>query len=349
MSEPEAVAYSVVIPCYRSAGWLQDLVGRVEQAMASIGSSFEILLVNDASPDATWQVIEDLARSRRSIRGFDLLCNTGQFRATLCGLEHARGRIVVTLDDDLQNLPEDIPKLVAALEADPNLDCVMAAYAQGKHGTWLRDAGTRIAARIRRALHGSSADLKVSAFRAMRRPLVRALCESRTRRPILASLILELSDRVGNVDVEFAKRHQGESGYTIASLLSMLRDEVIAGSTLPLRAVATTGILVAAGSLLLGLSYLVRYWSRGISVPGFTTLTILIIFFGGMTLLSIGVLGEYVARILHEVSGPARYRIRRETGTSVVANADRPAQDEVLGKEHPAKDAAEEKTRVGPQ
>ncbi|MEX2204924.1 MAG: glycosyltransferase family 2 protein [Myxococcota bacterium] len=322
MSDKETIAFSVVIPCYRSARWLPELVARLDGTMASLGASFEILLVNDASPDSTWQVIEGLATRFRSVRGFDLLANAGQFRATLCGLKHARGEIVITLDDDLQNLPEDIPKLLRALEADPNLDCVMAAYGRGKHGIWLRDAATHVVARIRRSLRSGHGELQMSAFRAMRRPVVKALCEARTRRPILGPMILELCDRVANVDVEFAPRAQGESGYGVGSLLRILRDEVVASSTLPLTGVATTGAVVAAGSLLLGLYYLVRYVSYGTSVAGFTTLVLLIIFFGGTTLLSIGILGQYVARVLHEVSAPTWYQVRRETGASALAKTD---------------------------
>ncbi len=326
MSDTETVAYSVVIPCYRSARWLPELVARLEGTMETLGAPFEILLVNDASPDETWRVIESLAARHRGLRGFDLLRNAGQFRATLCGLRHARGAIVITLDDDLQNPPEEIPTLVRALEADPDLDCVMGAYAQVKHGIWLRDAGTQIAARMRRALRAGPPGLKVSAFRAMRRPLVNALCEARTRRPILGPLILELSDRIANVDVEFRPRRQGDSGYGLGALVRILRDELIASSTLPLTGVATAGALVAAGSVLLGLYYLLRYLAYGTSVAGFTTLVLLIILFGGLTLLSIGVLGQYVARILHEVSAPSWYQIRRETGPLAPPRQDRGAE-----------------------
>ena len=131
MAPPEAaepVAVSIVVPCYRSGEWLPDLVARVVATMDGTRSSFEVILINDASPDTTtWPAIEGLAAQHPEVRGIDLLGNVGQFRSTLCGFEATRGEVVVTIDDDLQNPPEEIPKLLDALDADPALEVVVGS------------------------------------------------------------------------------------------------------------------------------------------------------------------------------------------------------------------------------
>jgi len=123
------IRYSLVIPCYRSGLWLGELVARIAAVLVPRGQPFEVLLVNDASPDDTWETIERLAKAQDFVVGIDLLFRTGQFRATLCGFQHARGELIITLDDDLQHPPEEIPTLIEALESQPAWNCVAAEYA----------------------------------------------------------------------------------------------------------------------------------------------------------------------------------------------------------------------------
>lgn len=305
--------YSVVIPCYRSGAWLPQLVERIWSTMTALAEPFELLLVNDASTDDTWRVIEQLCRGQPGVRGFDLLSNAGQFRATICGLEHARGEFIVTMDDDLQHRPEDIPKLIRAIQTDPEIDCVVAAYTRKRHGA-IRNLGSALYHRLEAALYGGRPGLKMTAFRVMRRPVALAICAHRTARPVLAALLLGSTRRIVNVEVDHQARPRGTSGYRPARLIGVLRDTLIAGSMAPLRLVSVIGFTTAAVSAGLALWHLSRFLMGKISVPGFTTQVLLITFFGGLTLLSIGLLGEYVARILAEVSSPPRYQLRRVAG-----------------------------------
>lgn len=303
---------SIVVPCFRSGPWLRELVDRLHAAMARVPGTFEILLVNDASPDDTWNAIVALAAAHPAVRGLDLLGNVGQFRATLCGLEHARGAVVVTMDDDLQHRPEDVPLLLGRLRDDPQTDCVVAALARKQHGV-LRNAASRVYHRIEGALYGARPGFRTSAFRAMRRPVVDALCAHRTARPVIAPLLLASARRIVNVEVTHAPRRHGRSGYRLADLVGVARDTFIAGSTAPLRALTLLGLAAAAGSALLMTWYLGRWLAGAIGVRGFTTEVLLITFFGGCTLLAIGLLGEYVARILAEVTGAPRWALRDAT------------------------------------
>lgn len=310
--------YSVVIPCYRSAAWLPELAQRVLEVMAGLGEPFELLLVNDASTDDTWRVIEGLCAGHPSVRGLDLFVNVGQYRATLCGLEHARGDFVLTLDDDFEHPPEEIPRLVRTLSDDPELDCVIAALVRRKYGL-TRRAGSAVAQWLYAVMNGAPAGMRTSAFRAMRRSTAEAICAHRSARPILGAVVLGATSRIANVEVEHGARRGGASGYSFLRLASILRDNVVNASPLPLRLVSALGVTAAGVSFALGIYCVVRYWAGKISFPDPTAQVLLITFFGGMVLLSVGLIGEYVIRILHEVSGTPRYRLRRTAGTRIGA------------------------------
>ncbi len=134
MSEP--TRYSVVVPCFNSGPWIDELVRRVGETMAAVEGGHELILVNDGSPDAgTWPAIRKQAETVAWVRAVDLMANVGQFRALMCGLELAQGEFVITMDDDLQHPPEEIPKLIEAIESDPDLDAVIGAYTSKEHSS----------------------------------------------------------------------------------------------------------------------------------------------------------------------------------------------------------------------
>ena len=316
MSQSCTIDLSIVIPCYRSAPWLGELVERIIATMRPTLLRFEVILVNDASPDDTWNAIEQAVANHPCVRGFDMLFNVGQFRATMCGLEHAQGEFIMTMDDDLQHPPEEIPKLIDTLRARANVDCVIGAYEQKRHGPF-RNLGSGLMARFNEAFYGKPRDLKTSSFRVMRRQVADAICAHRTSKPIINPLLLRSTRRIINVPVEHHPRPNGSSGYSIRRLMSIALDNLINATTLPLKVVSLFGVISAAGSVMLGIHYLIRYVSGGIGVPGFATQVLLITFFGGMTLLSVGLLGEYVIRIIYEVARPPRYCIRQIAEISI--------------------------------
>ncbi len=302
---------SIVVPCFHSGQRLEGLVERIEVTMKTTGRTFEVLLVNDASMDDTWSVIEHLVKQHRCVRGLDLLYNTGQFRATICGIEHSRGQYIATMDDDLQQMPEDLPKLIEAVECAADIDCVIGVFRQTQQNV-VRRIGSQIVGYLNQYLYGKPQQLKLTSFRLMRRQIAEAICAHQTARPIIGPLLLQCTSRIANVQVQHQPRKQGHSGYTLRRLVGTVVDNVIAGSTLPLKAITLLGLVSATGSMLLGSFYLVKYLVGGIRVPGFATQVLLIIFFGGMMLLSIGILGEYVIRILNETSRAPRYRVRHQ-------------------------------------
>ena len=301
--------YSIVIPCYQSADWLPQLVHRIELALRPLGEEFEVLLVHDASGLETWRVVRGLALLHSEVRGIDLMFNTGQYRATLCGLELARGRWIVTMDDDLQHRPEDIPALIAAIRDDTNLDCVMAHFVEKQHSMFRRFA-SRSVARLYVHLYGKPRHLSQSSFRILTADLAKTICSHGTVFPAIGPLIYRCTRRIANVDLTHDARPNGGSSYTLLGLVRITLDNCFNASTLPLRIVSGMGLVAAMISFVLTAIYLARYFLNGFSVPGFATLVLLNLFFGGMMLFSIGLLGEYVSRLMQETRRPPRYAIR---------------------------------------
>ena len=305
--------FSVVIPCYSSGAWLETLVKRIMAVVDARCEPFEIILVNDASPDNTWSAIRSLADRYRCVRGLDLLSNTGQYRSTLCGLEHARGKFIITMDDDLQHPPEEIPKLVEAIMAGGDCDCVIASFRSKRHSV-LRNFGSLVMGRVFQTLYGKPAAVQATGFRIMRRVIAQALCAHGAVNPNVNALLFQTTRRIANVEVEHHPRAGGRSGYGLLRLARIAADNVLSVSTLPLKCVSLLGLAAAAGGMLLGVFYLVRYLLGFIGAPGFATLVLLILFFGGMTLFSVGLLGEYVIRIMEEVKRRPRYFVREQVG-----------------------------------
>ncbi|MCA9040487.1 MAG: glycosyltransferase family 2 protein [Planctomycetaceae bacterium] len=311
MTSP-SITYSVVIPCYRSHAWLGQLVERLEQVFHKIGESFEIILVNDASPDQTWTTIAHLATEHNSVHGIDLLFNVGQFRATLCGMEQARGRYVLTMDDDLQHPPEEIPLLINKMQQSPDCDCVIGAFPTPQQSAWRR-WGSRFSQKLNAWFYGKPPELKLSAFRLMTRITAAAICAHGTIRPVIGPLLLKCTKRIVNVDVRHDPRPSGQSGYSLSKLVRAVIDYIVAGTTVPLKFFSALGLFVSSISCLLICYYLVMYLANEIREPGFTTLVLLVTFFGGTILLAVGTLGEYVIRVVQETSKSPRYIIRIDT------------------------------------
>jgi len=312
--------YSIVVPAYNSGPWIDELVQRIGAVMNQYASEdFELILVNDCSPDGvTWPAIVRNAAENDWVRGIDLLYNVHQFRATICGLEHASGDLVITMDDDLQHPPEEIPKLLAAIEEDKDILCVMGTFETKKHNV-LKNLGSKLYQNIMNRLYGKPADIKTSSFRVMRQELAQAIVKYRTMNPQMGPLTVALTKKLKNVAVRHAPRDRGSSGYSLVHMISTTLQSIVNASTAPLRLFSIIGLLSAGASMLIGLSYLIRWMAGGIGVAGYTSQILLIIFFGGMSLAGIGLLGEYVARIISEISGPQRYQVKDYTNLEPMA------------------------------
>lgn len=305
--------YSIVVPCYKSGLWTDELVLRITTAMKNAGAECEILLVNDCSPDTvTWPAICSAARKYEHVRGIDMLYNVGQFRATLCGLDQANGDYCITLDDDLQHLPEELPKLLKAMDENPEMDCIMGAFDSKKHSL-LRNIGSRFMQKISGILYGKRQDVTTTSFRIMPSSFAKTLVLYRTATPHLGPLIVSLSQNIMNIPVEHAERKYGRSGYTLARCIRETWQCIINASIFPLRMLSALGGFFSLVAFFIAITYFLRFLVYGTSVPGYTSLILVISFFSGLILLGVGILGEYVGRLIREVTGLPPFRIKSDT------------------------------------
>lgn len=298
--------YSVVIPVYNSAAIVAQTVSRVREFFLAQDHDFEIILVNDGSRDNSWAVIAGLARTFPDVVAINLLKNYGQHNANLCGFREAKGDFVITIDDDLQNPPEEIGKLIEA--AQRGHDLVIGRFESKQHSL-VRRLGSRLVGWLNRTVFEVKDDLVLSNFRLIRRDVIDRVCRDQSVAPYIPGLVLKYSAHRCNVLVSHLARAEGASGYTMRKLLRLVANILFNHSTIPLRYGAAFGFVVSGISVLLGLFYLLRTLIDGTSTPGWATLVVLISFFNGVLILLLSVIGEYLVRVLREVGSQRSYEI----------------------------------------
>jgi glycosyltransferase involved in cell wall biosynthesis len=316
-SSPEQALFdkmgiSVVIPVYRSETTLPVLIGRLEPVLRSVTANFEIVLVNDCSPDRSWAVMSELADKYSFIRAIDLMRNVGQHNALLCGIRAARFGIIVTIDDDLQHPPEEIPKLLAAL-AQSNYDVVYGTAEHRQHGM-MRNLATFITMIALRTVMSGDVVRHVSAFRAFYGRIATAFRNYEGPFVSIDVLLTWGTSRFGAVRVRHEPRQQGASGYTLRKLMSHTMNLVTGFTPLPLRLASVIGLVSSAIGIVVLCYVLIRYFVHGDTVPGFPFLASIIALFSGAQLFSIGIIGEYLARMHFRTMQMPSYVVRTDTG-----------------------------------
>ena len=235
--------------------------------------------------------------------------NTGQFRALFCGLTQVRGTIVVTMDDDLQHPATEVIRLVRALTDDPKSDAVIGLAEERNHNP-LRNIGSSLNDIVLRLSLGKPRNLQFGSFRAIRREIVDAMLSFQTSNPVPGPLLFRTTRRVKNVTVEHRPRLHGGSNYSLYQLGKLMLDNLLSYSTLPLKVVSVIGILTSLLSACFAFVVLGLWWFNLSRVMGWLSLVLLSISFSGLILFSVGLIGEYLIRILMEVRGSPRYIIR---------------------------------------
>lgn len=302
--------YSIVIPVYRSGKTLMELSERIIRVFdETIQAPFELILVDDASPDNSWEVMREIRSRDSRVKILQLARNFGQHSALMCGFNQVQGDYVVTLDDDLQHPPEEIPKLIAAFEAHPDTDVVIGAYETKRH-SWVRNLGTRGMDWVGIRILGKKPGLQFTSFRLMRGLIVRQIVRVKAEKPRVGQLVLAMTHRIINTPVQHDARKYGRSGYTFPRLVKDFISNILNNSAIPLKLVSYLGFFSSALSFLLALYYLYRYFFIGISIAGWTTLVLLTLFYFGVLLFSVGIIGEYLIRILKESKRMPQFVIR---------------------------------------
>jgi len=299
---------SVVLPVFRSENLLADTVNELVETLD--GGSFEIVLVDDGSPDTSWNVVKRLAVGDSRVRGLRLYKNHGQHHAVLAGMSVARGDWVVTIDDDGQNPPSEIKVLMD--DADGH-DVVFGRFRE-KQAPGMRRFGTRAVRWLNIKVFGMPQDFHVSNVRLIRRDVVDRILSDRTAFPYVTGQALLHSASPSWVYVDHRPRPDGKSNYTVARIAVLLLNILFAYSVWPLRVVAALGFAVSVLSLLAGLTYLVMALAGRLQVEGWATVVVLIATLGGVTIGMLAMLGEYVIRILTQTRGVARFTISERVG-----------------------------------
>ena len=298
--------YSVVIPVFNSAGLVGETVDRVVEVFEGEGLSYQLVLVNDGSRDGSWEVIAARARGNPRIVALNLLRNYGQHHANLAGLREATGDYVITMDDDLQNPPDQVLLLIE--EAMRGRDVVFGRF-ERKQAAGYRRWGSRLIGVVNRRIFAQPAGLVVSNFRILRRDVVDRICASRTAHPYITGQALMYSSDRADVVVRHEPRRVGKSSYGLARILRLVLTILFSYSSFPLRAAAGLGFGVALVSFVLGAVYLVRGFVIDTPVEGWTTIVVLLSVFNGVTIALLSMLGEYVVRTLNAVSAQDSYHV----------------------------------------
>jgi undecaprenyl-phosphate 4-deoxy-4-formamido-L-arabinose transferase len=302
---------SVVVPVYNSEQTLAELASRLEKVLTPLLKSFEIIFVNDGSRDQSWEKILELAEHKSFIRGFNLMTNYGQHNALIAGIDEAKYEIILTVDDDLQHPPEEIPRLLEKLCS--GYDVVYGRPAARSHSAW-RNLSSKLLKTTLKVVLGAEMGGHSSAFRAFRADLRRGFKNFRDAQLSIDVLLSWSAARVTHVLVEHHNRKVGKSGYSMRKLVVLAFNMLTGYSTLPLRIASWIGLFSALNGLGIFLYVVIRRLLQTTYVPGFAFLSAEIALFAGLQLFAIGVIGEYVARLHFRTMGKPSYVVREEVG-----------------------------------
>jgi glycosyltransferase involved in cell wall biosynthesis len=301
------MSISVVVPVYNSEGTLGALVSRLGPVLGATGDSYELILINDGSLDRSWEMALQLAAQHDWIMAINLMRNYGQHNALLCGIRAARCDTIVTMDDDLQNPPEEIPKLLVKLAE--GYDVIYGAPIRQQHGLWRDLASTATKLALQGAI-GARTARRVSAFRAFRTRVREAFADYRGAFVSIDTLLTWGTTKFGAVAVRHEPRTVGASNYTFRKLLAHSLNMMTGFSTLPLRFATYTGFAFTLIGLAVLAVVVFRYFTAGDSVPGFPFLASIIAIFSGAQLFALGIFGEYLARMFVRIIEAPPYVVR---------------------------------------
>ena len=304
--------YSVVVPVYNSEHTLNELYERLCKVFdETLQREFELVMVDDGSKDRSWKVMEELHEKDPRVKIIQQARNFGQPQALLCGFQYVKGDFIITMDDDLQHPPEEIPKMIRAMDEQEDVDAVIGKYVGRKHN-FIRKLGTRLSVYATYKMLKKPKDLELTSFRLIRRYLVDAFCKTNICYPQIGNLLVLSSNRIINVDVNHDARKYGHSGYSFRHLVHDLMYDITTNSVFPLIVVRDLGIFCFLLSSVMAIYFLIRYFIDGRIVEGWTSTILIILCFFGITLLSIGIIGRYLMNLLDETKKLPNY-ITRQT------------------------------------
>ena len=299
---------SFVIPCYRSERTIEAVVGEIREKMNTLPDyEWELVLVNDCSPDGTLQVIKHIAEEDKRVTVIDFARNFGQHSALMAGLRQSKGDIVICLDDDGQTPADQADRLLDALKA--GADVAYARY-EHKRQSGFRNFGSHVNELMARFMLGKPKSLQVSSYFAAKRYIVNDMIRYENSYPYVIGLVLRSTDNIVNVDVDHRAREIGRSGYTLKKLLDLWMNGFTSFSVKPLRIATVIGVIAAIAGFIYGIVIIIQHFILPDRVQGFASLAAILVLFGGMIMIMLGLLGEYVGRIYISLNNSPQYVIK---------------------------------------
>jgi undecaprenyl-phosphate 4-deoxy-4-formamido-L-arabinose transferase len=305
MELPDGI--SVVVPVFNSERSLPELLRRLSELLPTLTKSYEVILVNDGSRDCSWEVVCRSILRYPWVTGINLMRNYGQHNALLCGIRRARYRVTVTIDDDLQNPPEEIPRLIARL--DDGYDVVYGTPQKQQHGLW-RNLASRITKLALQTAMGAETASKVSAFRAFRTQVRNAFTDYQSTFVSIDVLLTWGTTRFASIPVQHEPRQVGLSNYSFHKLVGHALDMMTGFSTWPLQMTTLIGFGLTVFGVGVFIYVIARYIIAGGSVPGFPFLASIISIFSGAQLFALGIIGEYLSRMHFRIMKKPAYVTR---------------------------------------
>ena len=307
MKDANSPECSIVIPVFNSEQSLEELHQRIFETFHKLKKTHEIIFVDDASVDSSWSVLKKLRDKDKNVKIIQLMKNFGQHNAIICGLNYITGKFVITMDDDLQNPPEEIPRLIDKIKE--GYDVVIAAP-EDKNDKVYKNFGSFIIRYLNTKIFNKPKTLILSSFRIMTRAVADEIKILKTPYPYISGMLLSLTTNITNVQVRHDKRKHGISTYTMSKLFKLAFNLIINYSSLPLRILTSIGVIVSITSFLMGGYFICKKLIGGIPVSGWTSLVVLLSFFNGLLLIILSIIGEYLGRIINEVSNRQQFVVR---------------------------------------
>ena len=306
---------SFVIPCYRSADSVGDVIRRIINTVLVDGRyDYEIICVNDYSPDNTLDVLRTIAKENEKVKVIALSRNFGQHSALMAGYNHVSGDIVICLDDDGQNPPEEMFKLIDKLEE--GYDLVSARYLEKKHSLFRR-MGSKVRMSMSTYLVNKPKEIDLNSYCAFRRFVADEIIKYRNAYPFVHGLMLRVTRNIANVEILHRERESGSSGYNLRKLVALWMNGFTAFSEKPLRLASLTGMLCAVAGFLYGVIIIIQRLINPEMLAGYSSIMAVVLFLSGINMLFLGLLGEYIGRMYICLNNAPQYAIREKINVGV--------------------------------
>ena len=304
-----SIHISVVIPVYNSASTLLELYNRIKNSLDGSNYHANIIFVDDASEDDSWKIISKISKDEKNVSALQLLKNIGQGNATILGLKYAEGSYIVTLDDDLDHPPEQINNLISEIEMNPNIDALIGFHVFNKKHL-IRSILSSLNNILNSVLFSKSVNLKMGSFRIIRKNIRDVLITYKHDNPAIGTLILSTTKRITNFQINCEKKTDNKSNYSISKMFELFLNNSLGLSNYALRYILFIGIFGSLISLFIGVWSIFQYILYGSSVPGWTSIIVILSFFSTFSFIAFGIIGEIVFKMYRSLMKSNNYIIR---------------------------------------